>query len=99
MSVPITAAELLARAARFAREVVMPGAPQWEAQRRIAREAVEGAAANGLTGIEVPRDWGGLGLGYAVKAQVAEALAAADFAFTMSLISSVPTSSTESLVS
>ncbi len=64
----------------------MPGAPRWEAQRRIAREAIEAAAAIGLTGIEVPRDWGGLGLGFAAKAHVAEALGAADFAFTMSLI-------------
>jgi alkylation response protein AidB-like acyl-CoA dehydrogenase len=64
----------------------MPGAPRWEAEQRIGREAVEAAAAIGLTGLEVPTSWGGLGLGFAIKAQVAEALGAADFGFTMSLI-------------
>ncbi len=79
-------AELLARAADFARQVVAPGAARWEAERRIAREAIEAAAAIGLTGIEVPSACGGLGLGYGVKARIAEVLGAADFAFTMSWI-------------
>ena len=78
--------QLLARTAAFAREVVMPGAPRWEAEQRIGREAVEAAAAIGLTGLEVPASWGGLGLGFGVKVQVAEVLGAADFGFTMSLI-------------
>jgi alkylation response protein AidB-like acyl-CoA dehydrogenase len=78
--------ELLARTAAFAREVVMPGAPIWEAERRIAREAITAAAAIGLTGLDVPTEWGGLGLGYRVKAQVADILGAADFGFTMSLL-------------
>ena len=80
------AQDMLARASAFARDVVMPGAPHWEAEQRIGREAVEAAAAIGLTGLEVPTAWGGLGLGFTVKAQVAEALGAADFGFTMSLI-------------
>jgi alkylation response protein AidB-like acyl-CoA dehydrogenase len=78
--------ELLARTARFAREVIVPGAPRWEAERRIGREAVQAAAAIGLTRLEVPPAWGGLGLGFGIKAQMAELLGAADFAFTMSLI-------------
>ncbi len=82
----MAAQEVLARAAAFARDVVMPGAARWEAEQRIGREAVEAAAAIGLTGLEVPTAWGGLGLGFSVKAQVAEVLGAADFAFTMSLI-------------
>ena len=80
------AQQLLARTEAFAREVVMPGAPRWEAEMRIGHEAIEAAAAIGLTGLEVPTAWGGLGLGFSVKAQVAEALGAADFGFTMSLI-------------
>jgi alkylation response protein AidB-like acyl-CoA dehydrogenase len=83
---PVGEAELLARTASFACDVVTPGAPVWEAERRIAREAIEAAAAIGLTGLEVPQAWGGLGLGFACKAQVAELLGAADFGFTMSLI-------------
>ncbi len=78
--------ELLQRARTFARNVVQPGAPRWEAERRIAREAITAAAAIGLTGMEVPVEFGGLGLGYRVKARVAEVLGAADFAFTMSLL-------------
>jgi alkylation response protein AidB-like acyl-CoA dehydrogenase len=77
---------LLAHAVAFARDVVMLGAPRWEAEQRIGREAVEAAAAIGLTGLEVPTAWGGQGLGFGVKAQVAELLGAADFGFTMSLI-------------
>jgi alkylation response protein AidB-like acyl-CoA dehydrogenase len=77
---------LLARAAAFARDVVRPGAARWEAQMRIGREAIEAAAAIGLTGLELPIEWGGQGLGFGVKVQVAEALGAADFGFTMSLL-------------
>ena len=57
------ASPLLQRTAAFARGVVGPGAPRWEAERRIAREAIAEAAAIGLTGLEVPPDLGGLGLG------------------------------------
>ncbi len=79
-------AALLAEAARFADEVVAPQAALWESERRIGREALDAAAAIGLTRLEVPTAWGGLGLGFGAKAQIAEALAAADFAFTMSWI-------------
>jgi alkylation response protein AidB-like acyl-CoA dehydrogenase len=65
---------------------VAPGASLWERERRIGREAIVEAAAIGLTRMEVPVAWGGLGLGFQVKAQVAELLGAADFGFTMSLI-------------
>ena len=78
--------DLLQRTAEFARDVVRPGAPRWETERRIAREAISAAGVLGLTGLEVPVDFGGLGLGYRVKARVAEILGAADFGFTMSLL-------------
>ena len=77
---------LLERAQAFAREVVAVQAPAWERERRIGREAVREAARLGLTGLEVPRDWGGLGLRFSCKARLAELLGAADFAFTMSLL-------------
>ncbi len=86
MDTPTAEAALLARATQFAREVVAPGAARWETERRIAREAIEDAATIGLTGVEVPMSQGGLGLGYGVKARLAEMLGAADFAFTMSLL-------------
>ena len=34
--------DLLARTAAFARDVVAPSAPRWEAEMRIGREAIEG---------------------------------------------------------
>lgn len=78
--------ELLAQTAAFAREVVAPRALVWERERRIGRDAFAQAAAIGLTRIELPQSFGGLGLRYSCKAKAAELLGAADFAFTMSLI-------------
>ncbi len=77
---------LLEQTAAFAREVVAPAAPRWERERRIGRESFAQAAAIGLTRIELPQSWGGLGLPYSAKAKVADLLGAADFAFAMSLI-------------
>lgn len=81
-----TEREFLERTATFAREVVAPRAPVWERERRIGRDAFAQAAAIGLTRIELPQSFGGLGLRYSCKAKAAELLGAADFAFTMSLI-------------
>jgi alkylation response protein AidB-like acyl-CoA dehydrogenase len=86
VSLTVQEATLLERAANFAREWVAPAAATWERERRIGREAIEAAAAIGLTALEVPAAWGGLGLGFACKARVAEILGAADFGFTMSMI-------------
>ena len=63
-----------------------PRRQEWEHERRIGREALQEAAALGLTALQVPTAWGGLGLGFGVKVRVAEVLAAADFGFTMSSI-------------
>jgi alkylation response protein AidB-like acyl-CoA dehydrogenase len=83
---PADPAQWLEQVAAFARDVVAPGAPLWVRERRIGREAIVEAARIGLSRMEVPVAWGGLGLGFQVKAQVAELLGAADFGFTMSLI-------------
>ena len=77
---------LLERAAEFARQVVAVQASVWERERRIGREAVLEAARLGLTGLEVPPAWGGLGMSFSCKARLADILGAADFAFTMSLL-------------
>jgi alkylation response protein AidB-like acyl-CoA dehydrogenase len=77
---------LLARVAAFAREVVAPGAPVWERERRIGREAIEAAAGLDLLRLELPRAHGGLGLPFSVKARMAEVLAGADFGFAFSLV-------------
>jgi hypothetical protein len=75
-----------AAVATFARDVVAPGAPLWERERRIGREAIEAAAARGLCRIEVPAAHGGLGLPFSAKPHIAETLAGADFGFAFSLI-------------
>jgi len=79
-------ADLLARTAQFAREVVSVQAPQWERERRMAPEAIRAAAAIGLCGIETPVEHGGLGQPFSIKCRVSEILASADYAFAFSLI-------------
>jgi alkylation response protein AidB-like acyl-CoA dehydrogenase len=76
----------IARVETFARDVVAPGAILWERERRIGREAIEAAATLGMCRLEVPRERGGLGLPFSMKARVTEALASADFGFAMSLV-------------
>jgi alkylation response protein AidB-like acyl-CoA dehydrogenase len=85
-SITTADAELMTAAGHFADNVVALQAARWERERRIGREALSVAAGIGLTRLEVPTDWGGLGLGFAAKVQIAEVLAAADFGFTMSWI-------------
>ncbi len=80
------ATALIRGAGRFARERVAPQVLRWERERRIGREAIVEAARIGLCAIEVPRDQGGLGHRYSVKCQIAEQLAAVDYAFAFSLI-------------
>ena len=85
---PLTGAEiaLLAEAEDFARDHVAPNASRWERERRIGREALLEAARIGLTRLEVPVAWDGLGMSFSCKARLADLLGAADFAFTMSLL-------------
>jgi alkylation response protein AidB-like acyl-CoA dehydrogenase len=49
-------------------------------------EALRAAASLGLTGIEVPKELGGLGARFSVKVRIAEVLSEADMAFAFSLI-------------
>jgi alkylation response protein AidB-like acyl-CoA dehydrogenase len=79
-------AALVQQAADLARRVVGPQAARWERERRIGHEALAEAVALGLTRLQVPLSWGGLDASFACKVAVAEALAAGDFGFTMSLI-------------
>jgi alkylation response protein AidB-like acyl-CoA dehydrogenase len=76
----------LQRTERFARDVLAPQIPAWERERRIGREVFEQAADIGLTRVELPIEWGGLGLPFSAKVKMSEILAAVDFGFTMSVI-------------
>lgn len=86
LPLPADVDALLERVDAFARDVVAPSAAAWERERRVVREAIEAAAAIGLCRLEVPREQGGLGMPFSVKARVLERLAAADFGFAFSLI-------------
>ena len=77
-------AALVGLGAGLARDLVGPQAAQWERERRIGHEALQAAAALGLTRLQVPVASGGLGASFACKAALAEVLAGADFGFTMS---------------
>ena len=70
----------------FAAEVVAPNAAAWERERRYPREAFQAAAKAGLCGLLIAPEHGGAGLGAVAMAEVMEALAAADYAFAMSLV-------------
>jgi len=77
---------LLERAQDFTETVVAPSAVQWDRDRAFSRDALRQAAEIGLTGLQTPKEMGGLGLSFSCKAQLADILAAADFGFAMSLI-------------
>ena len=78
--------DFLEQTEHFARTILEPRIPQWERERRIGREVIEQAAQIGLTRVELPREWGGLGLPFSAKVKMSEILAAVDFGFTMSVI-------------
>jgi len=77
---------LIERTAALARDVVAPHAARWERERRIGLEALPAAAELGLLRLQVPASFGGLDYSFSCKTRIAEALAAADFAFAMSLV-------------
>ena len=73
-SLPDAAADLLAAVRGFAQATVAPLAAQPSAAQCWAGPAIRAACAQGLAGIEVPKDQGGHGLPYAARTAVAEAL-------------------------
>ena len=77
---------LVDAARQLARNIVGPQAAGWERERRIGHEALSAAVALGLTRLQVPTAHGGLGLSFACKVAVTEALAMGDFGFAMSLV-------------
>ena len=77
---------LLEEVRDFASRVIAPNAARWDQDRTFSREALTEAASIGLTGLQVPKDKGGLGFSFTCKAIMADILAAADFGFAMSLI-------------
>ncbi|MEK9777353.1 MAG: acyl-CoA dehydrogenase family protein, partial [Quisquiliibacterium sp.] len=66
---------LLLDTERFARELLAPRVIAWERERRIGRELFDEAHRIGLTRVELPVQWGGLGLPFSAKVQMSERLA------------------------
>ncbi|ETW95331.1 MAG: hypothetical protein ETSY1_31065 [Candidatus Entotheonella factor] len=81
------AEQVIAAARNFARERIDPEAAGWERDRRLPREVITAAAAEGLCGLLVPVELGGAGLGVSDVAEVMGALAYADMALAFSLVS------------
>src|SRR6056297_292888 len=80
-------ARALADAARgFARYVAAPHAARCERERTHDRALFREAAALGLTAVQTPRQMGGLGLPFAARAAVAEALGEACWGVAMAVI-------------
>ncbi len=79
-------ARLLAAARAFSRREVGPQAARWERERSYPREAIRAAAALGLARIQVPAEYGGLGLRFRAKLRVVEEIARDDFAFAFALV-------------
>ncbi len=58
----------------------------WDRNQELDRQAFTDAAATGLTGVEVPKYLGGLGLGFRQKVQAAEILGRHSMAYAFSVI-------------
>ncbi len=74
------------RAITWAAEVVAPMAERWETERRFASEAFEAAGEARLTGLLVPPELGGEGLGQVAMARIMEECAAVDVGATFPLV-------------
>ena len=81
-----TAARFLARVRAFARDHVATNSAAWANGSAPQVEVRLRAAEIGLTGIEVPASFGGLGLGFRTKVEACAVIAGADFGFAMSLV-------------
>jgi len=76
----------LSRIQAFARDEIAPAAAAWSMGAEPEKSVFKRAAELGLMGLELPAERGGGGFGFALKARVCRALAAADFGFAMSVV-------------
>ena len=81
-----TEGELIACTQEYADKVITQRAAIWDRDNKFDLNTIREAAGIGLTGIQVPAKFGGLGHKFSSKARIAEILAAADFGFAMSVI-------------
>jgi alkylation response protein AidB-like acyl-CoA dehydrogenase len=70
----------------FARDVVAPRAAAIDESGEFPIEVIRAAAAKGLTGVTIPKTWGGLGLDYVSYTLAIEAIAQASATVAVSLV-------------
>jgi alkylation response protein AidB-like acyl-CoA dehydrogenase len=70
----------------FAREVVAPRAAAIDESGEFPIDMIRAAAAKGLTGVTIPKTWGGLGLDYVSYTFAIEAIAQASATVAVSLV-------------
>lgn len=70
----------------FARDVVAPRAASIDETGEFPIEVIRAAAAKGLTGVTIPKSWGGLGLDYVSYTLAIEAIAQASATVAVSLV-------------
>ncbi|MEC9434318.1 MAG: acyl-CoA dehydrogenase family protein [Pseudomonadota bacterium] len=86
MTLTPTERALVARARDFSDRELVPAAEACERARAADLAALRAAAGLGLTSIQIPEAQGGLGLSFAAKSEIAEALARACFGFSMAIL-------------
>jgi alkylation response protein AidB-like acyl-CoA dehydrogenase len=88
MVLDLTPAQLSFRASveTFGREVVAPRAAAIDETGEFPTDVIRAAAANGFTGVTIPKHWGGLGLDYVSYALAIESLAQASATVAVSLV-------------
>src|SRR5215468_8785511 len=70
----------------FAREVVAPRAAAIDETGEFPSDVIRAAAGRGLTGVTIPKQWGGLGLDYVSYALAIEVIAQASATVAVSLV-------------
>ena len=78
--------KLVEVAREFAGDAIAANAAEWERSRTLPRATFAAAADAGLCGLLVPGELGGQAAGISAVGRIVEAMAAADFAFTFSLM-------------
>jgi alkylation response protein AidB-like acyl-CoA dehydrogenase len=78
--------KLVDSAREFSKDKVAPNAAEWELERKVPLDTIRAAAALGLTGLLVPREYGGQGLSYTAVARIMEELASGCMYFAFSLV-------------
>lgn len=73
----------------FAKREVAPKAQTWEDNRQMPVDTLKAASLMGLTGLQVPRDYGGADASFALKVRVAEEMSRHCFAFTFGMINNI----------